>query len=180
VKGLTAVLRVGTWLTHDGERFQIVELEGRRVLLRSATGELRQVDTAWLLTHPTTRFGAAQDPLEPSMAPAFTSLAGEQDAKLTTRIRHIQEVLTGYKLGSKDLAQDGEPREQYAPDTPKMARYQAKAAELGTSVMTVRRWVTGVHTRRPRRPAAQRQWSRNGRGGPRRSTLDRHVPCRAR
>ncbi len=140
--GLTAVLRVGGWLDHDGERFQLVELQGRRVLLRSVAGALRQVDTAWLLTHPTTHFGAADEtPLQASVAPAFMSLPSGQDAELTTRIQHVQEVLTGYRLGSAELARDGEPRPQYAPGTPKMARYQAKAAELGVSVMTVRRWI---------------------------------------
>ena len=185
MNGLTAVLRAGTWLAHDGERFQIAELDGRRILLQSAAGELRQVDTAWLLTHSTTRIGAAENPPEPSVALAFTSLADEQDADLTTKIHHVQEVLTGYKLGNADLAQDGEPREQYAPGTPKMARYQAKAAELGISVMTVRRWVIAFTQDGPTgllRNASGRGTGPLGRTDPRwidtcRAVLAEHVPA---
>jgi transposase InsO family protein len=141
MSSLKAVLRVGIWLAYDGERFQIVELGGRRVLLRSVRGELRQLDTAWLLTHPSTSISADENLSEPAAAPAFTSLAAEQDAELTTRIQHIQEVLTGFKFGVAELAQEGEPRDAYAPGAPKMTRYEAKAAELGVSLMTVRRWV---------------------------------------
>jgi transposase InsO family protein len=159
--GLTAVLRAGGWLVHDGERHQIVELCGRRVLLQSSTGGLRQVDVAWLLAHPTTRIGGGGEPPGPSLAAAFASLGAAQDAELTTKIGHVQEVLTGYQHGSPELAQDGEPRPQYAPGTPKMVRYQAKAAELGVSVMTVRRWVAAFASDGP----AGLLGNPNGRGG---------------
>ncbi len=183
--GLTAVLRAGSWLVHDGERHKIVELCGRRVLLQSVTGALRQVDIAWLLAHPTTRVGDGGIPPEPSLAAAFGSLGAEQDAELTARIGHVQEVLTGYKHGSAELAQAGEPRRQYAPGTPKMARYQAKAAELGVSVMTVRRWVTAFASDGPagllRNPSG-RGAGPLGRTDPRwvdmaRAVLAEHVPA---
>ena len=53
----------------------------------------------------------------------------------------MQEVRTGYQHGCAELALEGEPRPEYAPGVPMMARYQAKAAELGVGVSTVRRWV---------------------------------------
>ena len=53
----------------------------------------------------------------------------------------MQEVRTGYRHGCAELALEGEPRPQYAAGVPMMARYQAKAAELGIGASTVRRWV---------------------------------------
>jgi len=185
VTGITIVLRVGTRLGYDGESFQVVELEGRRALLRSAAGELRQVDVAWLLTHPTARVDAEQRPPEPAVGPALTALAAAQDAELTAKIQHVQEVLTGYRLGSAELAQADEPRSAYAPGTSKMARYQAKAAELGVSVMTVRRWVTAFTNEGPagllRNPSG-RGLGPLGRADPRwidacRAVLAEHVPA---
>jgi transposase InsO family protein len=183
--GLTAVLRAGGWLVHDGERHQVVELCGRRVLLQSVTGALRQVDIAWLLAHPTTRIGDGGDSPGPSLAAAFGSLDAEQDAELTAKLGHVQEVLTGYQHGSAELAQAGEPRRGYAPGTPKMARYQAKAAELGVSVMTVRRWVAAFASDGPagllRNPSG-RGAGPLGRTDPRwvdmaRAVLAEHVPA---
>jgi hypothetical protein len=52
-----------------------------------------------------------------------------EDDALTERFRHVQEVLTGYRLGCAELALDGEPRPDYAPGVPLMRRYAAKAAE---------------------------------------------------
>jgi hypothetical protein len=50
---LSAPLRIGTRVDHDGARFEVVEIAGRRLLLqRVGTGDLRQVDLAWLLAHP--------------------------------------------------------------------------------------------------------------------------------
>jgi hypothetical protein len=54
---------------------------------------------------------------------------------------HVLEVLTGYQRGSEALALPGEPRPQYASGTAKLRRCEAKAAELGVSVMTVRRMI---------------------------------------
>ncbi len=53
----------------------------------------------------------------------------------------MQEVLTGYRRGSEALAQPGEPRPEPAPGSPKLRRCEAKAADLGVSVMTVRRMI---------------------------------------
>jgi hypothetical protein len=39
------------------------------------------------------------------------------------------------------LAQEGEPRPEYAPDRPLYDRYAAKAAEVGVVLRTVQRWV---------------------------------------
>ncbi len=140
--GVTGPLRIGTRLDHDGGRFEVVEICGRRLVLRQlATGGARQVDLAWLLAHPTTRLADAA--IEP--VPAAAAVLGEVDAagqaQVQARGEHVREVLTGYQRGSVELALPGEPRPEYAPGTTMMARYEAKAAEAGVSVSTLRRWV---------------------------------------
>jgi transposase InsO family protein len=139
-----AVLRTGLVLYHDGEQFTVVEIAGTRVLLQARPGMLRQVDLGWLLAHPTTRIPEASSEPEPGLAAEFGALSEEEDAALRERYEHLLEVETGYRLGSPELALEGEPRPQYAPDVAKMARYAAKAAELGVSTMTIRRWLMKV------------------------------------
>ena len=88
---------------------------------------------------------------------------------------------TGYQHGCAELGLDGEPRPQYAPGVPVMARYEAKAAELGVSVSTVRRWVmqaqdgpAGLVTDRPARAVLDRadpRWLDAAR-----QVIDRYVP----
>jgi hypothetical protein len=49
--------------------------------------------------------------------------------------------LTGFRSGTAELAREGEPREGYGPSTLLNTRYALKAAELGVSEISVRRWV---------------------------------------
>ncbi|MBT2458636.1 DDE-type integrase/transposase/recombinase [Streptomyces sp. ISL-86] len=141
----TTTLRPGLPLAFDGEQFTVAEIEGRRVLLQQlgALGEprWRQVDTAVLLSHPTTRILVDAPEPETAVATVLGALSGDEDDALTVRYRHVQEVLTGYRLGCVELALEGEPRPQYAPGVPVMRRYAAKAAELGVGESTIRRWV---------------------------------------
>src|SRR5207245_882635 len=60
---------------------------------------------------------------------------------LAVRVGQVRELLTGDRRGWPELAGDGEPRGQYVPGVSLMARYTAKAAELGMGVSTLRRWV---------------------------------------
>jgi transposase InsO family protein len=139
---MTAPLRIGTRLDHDGNRFEIVEISGRRLVLRQlSTGAVRQVDLAWLLAHPTTSIADAVTEAIPSAAVAFADLDQNKQVELEERIGHVREVLTGYQRGSAELALPGEPRPKYAPGTAMMARYEAKAAEIGVAVSTLRHWV---------------------------------------
>jgi transposase InsO family protein len=75
------------------------------------------------------------------VAAMLGNLSPGEDDDLTARYGHVQEVRTGYRHGCAELALEGEPRPQYAAGVPMMARYQAKAAELGIGASTVRRWV---------------------------------------
>jgi hypothetical protein len=53
----------------------------------------------------------------------------------------VLEVLTSYGAAARRWRCPGNPRPQYASGTAKLQRCQAKAAELGVSVMTVRRMI---------------------------------------
>jgi len=67
MSALTAPLRIGTRLDHDGARFAVVEIDGRRLVLRQlATGGLRQVDLALAAgasEHPRRGRGGRADPV---------------------------------------------------------------------------------------------------------------------
>lgn len=150
----TTTLRPGLPIAYDGEQFTVAEIEGRRILLQQ-TGvvgapKLRQVDISALLAHPTTEI-LVPAPAEEAAAPAAVlgGLTDDEDDELTQKVRHVQEVLTGYRLGDAVLALDGEPREDYAPGTPMLHRYAAKAAELGVGESTLRRWITAFRTAGP-------------------------------
>jgi transposase InsO family protein len=138
----TTVFGVGVQLEIDGQRWELAELSGREVVLRDGDGErFRRVALAWLVSHPGLRLLGAENEDAP-MVPTAVVLA-EADitaAELAARIGDVQEVLTGFRHGSVELALPGEPRPQFGPDTALMGRYEAKAAELGVGVSTVRRW----------------------------------------
>jgi transposase InsO family protein len=165
--GWTTPLRAGLPVSFDGEQFTIAEIEGNRVMLRrsGAAGapSWRQMDLAALLSHPSTRILAGAPEPQAAVAAALGDLGVDEDEELTARYRHVQEVRTGYQHGFAELALDGEPRPQYAPGVPMMARYKAKAAELGVGVSTVRRWVVqaqdgpaGLVAERPARAVLDR------------------------
>ncbi|MFQ6197235.1 integrase [Streptomyces sp. NPDC000405] len=146
----TTPLRPGLPISFDGEQFTVAEIEGRRILLQPTAAVVgvpkwRQVDISVLLAHPTTEI-LVPVPQEdgPAAAAVLSSLDDDDDDELTQRFRHVQEVLTGYRLGSEVLALPGEPRPDYAPGTPRMHRYAAKAAELGVAESTIRNWVRQV------------------------------------
>ncbi|MFE2687436.1 integrase [Streptomyces mirabilis] len=145
----TTPLRPGLPISFDGEQFSIAEIEGRRVLLRptvSVVGapQWRQVDIAVLLADPSTEILVVAPQQEPATAAILSGLDDGDDDELTRKFRHVQEVRTGYQLGSEELALAGEPRPDYAPGVPWMHRYAAKAAELGVSETTIRNWVRQV------------------------------------
>jgi transposase InsO family protein len=138
---LSAILARGARLRHDGETFEVVDFAGRRITLRSTGGRERQVEIGWLLGHPSTRvLGTGLGQLSPAVGPDFSALSEREQAALAERAAHVREVLTGYRSGSAELAAPNEPRPAYDPAVPTMARYRAKANELGVGTRTVRRW----------------------------------------
>ncbi|MFF7337357.1 integrase [Streptomyces sp. NPDC008163] len=140
----TTTLRPGLPIGFDGEQFTVAEIEGRRILLRQSAlagpPRLRQVDISVLLAHPTTEILEPVPEEATASAALLSGLADEEDDELTVKVQHLQEVLTGYRLGDAALALDGEPRADFAPGKPLLHRYAVKAAELGVGVSTIRRW----------------------------------------
>jgi transposase InsO family protein len=135
--GRAVVLRVGARFGFDGEIVEVVQLEGGRVSVRDGRDRWRTLSLAAFLS----RAVVAGDPAPfPALGTLMAALsAGQRDA-LAERARHVREVLTGYRSGSPEAAAQGEPRPEYASGRPMRARQAAKAAELGVSERTVRRW----------------------------------------
>jgi transposase InsO family protein len=138
---LRALLAVGTRLAYDGQWWQVSGLDGLHVLLAGPAGGIMRVGAGHLLADPSTRLhGAPADPVEGAGA-ELAGLGEAELAELRARIAHVQEVRTGFRRGCAELAAGGEPRPQYAPGVPMLARYAVKAAEAGVGVSTLRRWV---------------------------------------
>lgn len=144
---------VGTRFLYDGELVELVEIRpgtaGNDVVLRCPADKQRvwHVALRELLTSHRScvipdRAGPGSDDPED---PATVVLAGMTDTereRVAERAAHIREVLTGYRSGSQELAQAGEPRTQFDPELPLTSRYQAKAAELDVSLRTIKQWVS--------------------------------------
>jgi transposase InsO family protein len=139
--GSRTVLSVGVRLVYDGQPWQVVELAASHVLLSDARGGIRQVGAAHLLADPGTRLLTPDTKPADGVGAELADLDGPQLRELRERIGHVQEVRTGFRRGCEALALPGEPRTEYAPERPMLARYQAKARELGIGVSTLRRWV---------------------------------------
>ena len=138
---LRALLAVGTRLAYDGQWWQVTELDGPHVLLTSQAGGIRRVSAGHLLADPGTRLHRVPaDPAE-GVGADLAGLGETELAELRERAAHVQEVRTGFRRGCAELAAGGEPRPEYAPGAPMLARYAAKAAEVGVGVSTLRRWV---------------------------------------
>ncbi len=134
-------ITIGTRLFFDGGLWEVTELTATAVVMRDALGGLRQASISGLLADPATRLLDAA-PAEPAPAePGTSGLTPPETEEMRRLAGHVLEVLTGYQRGGEALALPGEPRPQYAPGTAKLQRCQAKAAELGVSVMTVRRMI---------------------------------------
>jgi hypothetical protein len=138
----SAIIAAGTRICFDGGLWEVSQVTAGAVVLRDALGGVRQVSIGHLLTDRGARLLDADPGQRPALAgPGIRGLTGSETEELRSLTGHVLEVLTGYQRGSEALAAPGEPRPQYAPGTPKLERCAAKAAELGVSVMTVRRMI---------------------------------------
>ena len=139
-EALRGLLAVGTRLAHDGQWWQVAELNGPDVLLSGASG-IRRISAGHLLADPSTRLDGAPAGPVGSVGAELSGLGEAGLAELRERVAHVQEVRTGFRRGCAELAAAGEPRPEYAPGVPMLDRYAAKAAEIGVGVSTLRRWV---------------------------------------
>lgn len=135
----TVTIAAGSQVLFDGELAQVVEFDGRSVALRDAGGAYRSVGLAEFAARARSLDPVPHEPADPALV--LASLTEDEREQLVERARHVREVLTGYAAGYPDAARPEEPRRPYAPGTALMARYGAKAAELGVSVRTVKYWV---------------------------------------
>ncbi len=151
VTGATVRVGVGTRFIYDGELAEVVDMAttqaGTEVVLKATrSGQFWRAAVRELLTSARAR--VVPDGPGPSAAdlevPASTTLAmltAAERNETSRRAAHVREVLTGYRSGSADLAADWEPRALFAPELPLTRRYEAKAAELGVSLRTIKQWV---------------------------------------
>jgi transposase InsO family protein len=145
---LHALLAVGIRLAYDGQWWQVTELDGPHVLLASPAG-VRRVSAGHLLADPSTRLPEAPGGAVEGIGAELAGLGEAELAELRARVAHVQEVRTGFRRGCAELAAENEPRSEYVPGVPLLARYAAKAAEIGVGVSTLRRWVKEFEERGP-------------------------------
>jgi transposase InsO family protein len=136
----TATLAVGARVAYDGEVWSVVDVAGSRATIERAGGPSRSVAITRLLSPPNHLF-VDDSSAAAGLGQVFSSLDEAEGAQLSDRLAHVRELLTGYRSGDAAGALPGEPRPSYDPARPRMDRYQAKAAELGIGMSTLRRWV---------------------------------------
>ncbi len=88
--------------------------------------------------------GPSSDEPRETASVVLGQLTAEALREARERAADVNEVLSGYRSGSEDLAGPGEPRREYAHGVPLMQRYAAKAAERRVSVRTVKRWIAAA------------------------------------
>lgn len=140
----------GVRLVFEGELLEIVEIRtasgGNVVTTKTVgTGQVRAIALSDVLMYRTDHGhdeGCTTDGVDEPEDVAATVLAVIDEAersKVRDRAAHVRELLTGYRRGAAELAEANEPRPQYDPSLPLIARYEAKAAELGVDPRTVQR-----------------------------------------
>lgn len=143
-------LGVGTRVMFDGSVHVVSEwlptAHGTDVVLRGPTS-LCRISVVELISGARYRVldgrqGPASDDHVDPAAVVLESLSDRKRTEVTERAAHMREVLTGFRSGSSEIAEPGEPRAQFDPSTPILDRYRAKAVELGVAPRTVRRWAT--------------------------------------
>jgi transposase InsO family protein len=137
--GMTVLLQPGTRMLFDGEVFEVIQVEASRVTLRDARGRWRTVSMAEFLTSAQAPRQPGGEP-PPSLGAKLAALPAAARKAVSERAAHIRELLTGYRSGTAEEKQPGEPRPAYDPSVPLMERHAAKARELGVGERTLRRW----------------------------------------
>ncbi|MHB1771914.1 MAG: transposase [Acidimicrobiales bacterium] len=145
----TVSVEVGARLAHDGELWTVVAMEADCVVLAGPRGARKRVVTATLLAGANTRVLGGHEAVPSPMGSVLDDLNDAERTQLSERLGHVREVLTGYRSGSADLAEPGEPRAFYDPTLALGGRYEAKAADLGVTVRTLERWVAAVREAGP-------------------------------
>ena len=152
MSGAGVRIGVGTRVMYDGALHEVTEwlptVSGTDVVLRGPSSVCRMsvvelVSSARVRLLLETAGPESTDDIVPA-AVLLSSLSKEELAEVRGKAAHVREVLTGFRSGSPDIAQEGEPRPPFNPSRPLRDRCAAKADEVGVDARTVRRWITGV------------------------------------
>jgi hypothetical protein len=151
MSGAAARVGVGSRFCYDGEIVEVVELlattAGTEVVLKNSSGrrmvrvalrELLVTDRARVI--PDSPGPSADDPDETASV-LLAELTEMERQQLRERAAHVQEALTGYRVGTAEFATEGEPRPGFDLSLPLLTRYRAKAAELDVTMRTVQQWI---------------------------------------
>jgi putative transposase len=137
---MTITLEPGARLQFDGELFEVIQVEGARVTLRDGLRRWRTVGMSEFVARAKAEQQPGGEPT-PALGPRLAALSAADRSAVGERAAHVREVLTGYRSGTAEQAQPGEPRPEYDPARPFMERQAAKARELNVTDRTIRRWI---------------------------------------
>jgi hypothetical protein len=147
---------VGSRFRYDGETVEVIEVAitatGNEVVLKDQHGRVMRLAVRELLLSDRAQVipdspGPSSGDGEDLASVVLAQLSRGQREALLERAAHIRELLTGFRSGSAEMAEEGEPRPQYAPDRPLYERYADKAAELDVGFRTIERWAQGFRRR---------------------------------
>jgi hypothetical protein len=165
---------VGTRFAYDGEVVTVVEMfasaHGNELLVRDGRDRRFRLSLREALASGRARVipdgpGPSSDEPREMASVILGQLTAQALKEVRERAADVNEVLSGYRSGTEELAGPGEPRREYAPGVPLMRRYGAKAAERGVSVRTVKRWVAAAREEREAALAGDRPAREAGAGG---------------
>ncbi len=135
-------IRVGSTVSYDGCLCTVIEIAGEAVVLVDGAKRTRRVRLVELLRDAMDAFGLPSE--EAALTPLALIWADATEAQRDEARRkaaHIREMRTGFASGLPTLAQPHEPRPEYNPKlTTIHERRRTKAAELGVSPKTLKRW----------------------------------------
>ena len=135
-------VRVGSTVSFDGFLCTVIEIAGDAVVLVDGTKKTRRLRLVELLRDASNVSGAPS--AEPALAPlalAWADATDEQRDEARRKAGHVRELRTGFVSGMPKLALPHEPRAEYDAQLADIhERRRSKAAELGITVKTLKRW----------------------------------------
>ncbi|WP_409047698.1 PfkB family carbohydrate kinase [Microbacterium sp. HA-8] len=135
-------IRIGSTVSFDGCLCTVIEIAGDAVVLVDGAKKTRRVRLVELLRDAIDAFGlpSEQAALTP-LALIWADATEEQRDEARRKAAHVREMRTGFASGIPTLAQPHEPRPEFNPRlTTIHERRRSKAAELGVSPKTLKRW----------------------------------------
>ena len=129
-----AKLEVGSKVQVDGEVWTVTGFEAGQLVLRSQEGRSFRWSIPALIAYKGFRVVKVDQAASTDRTgtPLLESVPKELVRHALDMERHLQEAVSGYRLGQVSLAVDGEPRDGYDPELSSIRERMAlKAKELG-------------------------------------------------